>query len=210
MLEHTNIHTGSSAKSSYHIVNRELNVLFGVTLLVCLLGMLTYGENIVIRDHAVSHFGRLYTRRGDPNYLSLLIFALGMTASSMICFHISRHLGKPLHQLFFRLCGAGYILLIVPCDLYNPVHTLGGTLVVGSLWFFTVFNLHDLYHLIPRVRFFLYQSILQGTVLPYAFLYAIGSPDKQLAQKFALAGLILILKAAMIEQKKREERLNRQ
>lgn len=205
MLGHTGLHTGSRENSRYHLVNRELNTLFGVTLAVCVLGMLTYGEKVEFRDHAVSHFGRLYTRGGYPNYLSLLIFALGMTASSMICFHVSRHLEKPFYQRLFRLCGAGYILLIVPCDLYNPLHALGGAMVVGSLWFFTVYSLHDLYRKIPKVRFFLYQLILQGTVLPYAFLYAAGSPDKQLAQKFALAGLILVLKATLTEYQKTEE-----
>jgi len=137
----------------------------------------------------------------------MLVFALGMTASSMICFHISRHLEKPFYQRLFRLCGTGYILLITPCDLYNPLHALGGALVVGSLWFFTVCSLHDLYQKISKIRFFLYQLILQATVLPYAFLYAAGSPDKQLAQKFALAGLILALKATITEHLKTAETL---
>lgn len=201
-------HIGNRVGNRYHIINRELNILFGVTLAVCILGMLTYGEKIEFRDHAVSHFGRLYTRGGNPNYLSLLIFALGMTASSIICFHVSRHLEKPFYQRLFRLCGTGYILLIIPCDLYNPLHALGGALVVGSLWFFTVFSLHDQYQKIPKIRFFLYQLILQATVLPYAFLYAVGSPDKQLAQKFALAGLIVVLKLTLTEHSKTEDQIS--
>lgn len=97
------------------------------------------------------------------------------------------------------LAGTGFILLAIPTDLVNIVHTLGGAFVVGSFWFYTLKNLVELYHKDKSYRIFLYHLILHGTVIPYAVLYASGTSIRQGAQKIAVLGLVIILKISVIE-----------
>ena len=77
--------------------------------------------------------------------------------------------------------------------------------MIGSLWLLAVIHLHKLMRHIKKARIYLYHLILQGTVLPYAFLYAFGSPLRHLVQKFALAGLIISLKLVISEYAKERE-----
>ncbi|HDZ40118.1 MAG TPA: hypothetical protein ENH59_00330 [Bacteroidetes bacterium] len=202
MLAHTDIHSRDEVLSIYQQLNRYANYLIYVTLLVFILGMLTYGQDFSFREHALSHFGRIRTQDGSPNTLSTLIFGTGMLLSSLICFKLSNLAEDNTSHSLLRLAAIGYILLIAPCDILNKIHSMGGALVIGSLWLLTVVLLHDLLRHFSRTKIYLYHLILQGTVLPYAFLYAFGSPLCPLVQKFAIAGLIISLKLAIGENAK--------
>jgi len=199
MISHSGVHQEVGERNVYQVLNRYISYLLWVTVLVYILGMITYGDSFTFWDKAYSHIGSIRTVSGNPNTLSLLIFGLGMLLSSWICIRSSNILPGQLNHYFFRLCGVGYLLLIVPCDLINLVHSIGGALVFGTLWLFTTLHLKKLYHHVHRYKIYLYHFILQGTVLPYAFLYAIRSPAQQSVQKLALFGLMLILKIVIIE-----------
>ena len=202
MLTRTELHTHEEVLSIYHKLKRYSNYLIYVTLVVFILGMLTYGQDFSFREHAFSHFGRIRTQDGSPNTLSLLIYGTGMLLSALICFKLSNLAEDNTSHYLFRLAAAGYILLIVPCDVLNSIHSIGGVLVIGPLWFLTVIQLHDLFRYYNKGRIYLYHLILQGTVLPYAFLYAVGSPLCDMVQKFALAGLMISLKLVIAEHAK--------
>ena len=90
----------------------------------------------------------------------------------------------------------------MPCDILNKVHSIGGALVIGSLWLLAVIQFHEILKATQRRRVYLYHLLLQGTVLPYAFLYAFGSELCPMVQKFAIAGLMISLKFMLMEERK--------
>lgn len=52
----------------------------------------------------------------------------------------------------------------------------------------------ELNQYIKNYKILLYHLFLQGTVLPYAFLYFINSPFQNQVQKIAVIGLMFVLK----------------
>ncbi|MDT8400301.1 MAG: hypothetical protein RQ743_01285 [Bacteroidales bacterium] len=202
MLARTDIYSRDEVLEIHQQLNRYAKYLIYVTLLVFILGMLTYGQDFSFREHAFSHFGRIRTQDGSSNILSMLIYGAGMILSSLICFKLSNLAEDNTSHFLFRLAAIGYILLIAPCDILNKIHSIGGGLVIGSLWLLTVILLHELIGHSNRTRIYIYHLILQATVLPYAFLYAFGSPLCPLVQKFAVAGLVTSLKLAITENAK--------
>lgn len=205
MFARVEAHSHEEVLGIYHKLNEYFNYLMYVTLLVFILGMLTYGQDFSFLEHAFSHFGRLRTQNGNPNTLAMFIFGIGMILSSLICIKLSKLTEDSTSRLLFSISAAGYLLLIVPCDLLNTIHAFGGALVIGSLWLLAVIKLHELIQQANRLRYYLYHLLLQGTVLPYAFLYAFDSPLCPLAQKFTLAGLIITLKLTLTESRKAAE-----
>lgn len=199
MLAHTGIHSHEEVLSIYRKLNRYFNYLMYVTLLVFILGMLAYGQDFSFRDHAFSHLGRLHTQDGSNNILSLMIYGPGMLLSSLICYRLSSLIADRAGHNLMRMAAAGYLLLIVPCDLLRLVHSIGGGLVIGSLWLFALLGMYRLRSRAGNRKFLIQQLILQGSVLPYAFMYAMESPLCPVFQKFALAGLIISLKLVVVE-----------
>lgn len=202
MFTHTGSHTHEEVLNVYHHLNRYFNYLIYVTVLVFILGILTYGQDFSFREHAMSHLGRIRTQDGNPNTLSLFIYGTCMLLCALISFRLSNLAEDNISHYLFRVTAAGYILLIAPCDILNIIHSIGGAMVIGSLWLVAVIQLHYLMRYTNKARIYFYHLILQGTILPYAFLYAFGSPLCPLVQKFALAGLIISLKLVLIENGK--------
>ncbi len=179
--------------------HRHLNQLFVVTLATLFLGIFTFGEAFSFRNHAISYLGMLRTPGGNSNNLSMLIFSFGLVISAAISYRISRTARSFYIRMLFLLCALGYLVMITPCDLNNGVHSAGAGMVFGSLWMVAGIWLVRLIPHTGWMRFIFYQLILQGTVLPYAWCYIRDHPDKQFLQKFALTGLILMLKIACME-----------
>ena len=200
MISNSDAHEKVGDRNVFQLLNRNLGYLLCVAMLVYLLGMLTYGERFPFWEKAYSHIGTMRTVSGYPNTLALLVFGLGMLLSSWICYRSSKMRTSQFDNLCFIVCSAGYLLLMVPCDLFNAVHSIGGALVFGSLWLFSVIHLNEIHNEKPGYKFWLYHLILQGTVLPYAFLYAVKSPADQQVQKLAFIGLFLTLKLVMNER----------
>ncbi|MBN1386999.1 MAG: hypothetical protein JW965_01045 [Bacteroidales bacterium] len=202
MLARTELHTREEVLGIYHKLNRYSSYLIYLTILVFILGMLTYGQPFSFKEHAISHFGRIRTQDGSPNTLSLLVYGTGMILSALICFKLSNLTEHNTSHFLLRIAAGGYILLIVPCDVLNTIHSIGGALVIGSLWLLTVIQIHELIKHTNKIRPYLYHLLLQGTVLPYAFLYAVGSPIRHMVQKFAILGLMISLKLVILDHAK--------
>jgi hypothetical membrane protein len=198
MFSHSDIQRHAEDLDFCRKLNRYLSYLLGLILLVLTLGILSYNEKFLFWEHALSYLGAMQTECGNPNGTSLIVFGLGMIFCSLICFKISRLICENSGKYLFMTCGGGFVLMIVPCDLFNPVHAIGAGMVVATLWLFTILLLNEL-SAIYKYRIYLYHLILHGTVLPYAYLYFFDSPFQQAAQKVALFGLILILKIAVLE-----------
>jgi len=183
----------------HHRLSHLMNIFLANTIIIFILGALTYGEKFRFWDYAYSYLGMMKTPGGNVNTLSFIIYVTGCMLNSVICFKISNNVTGQLNKIFFKMCGAGYLLLMLPCDIINSIHSAGGTLVVGSLWLFTVISISDIYHSGRKLRAVLYFVLLSGTVLPYAFMHFVNSSYEQIAQKPALLGLIIVLKLILTE-----------
>lgn len=177
-----------------HRLNNLMYIFLANTIIIFILGTLTYGEKFHFWDYAYSYLGRVKTPAGNNNILSFIIYVTGCIINSIVCFKISNAITERLYKIFFRVCGAGYLLLMLPCDIINSIHSVGGALVVGSLWFFSVISINDIYRSGNIFKAILYFLLLNVTVLPYAYAHFVNAPWEQIAQKPALLGLILTMK----------------
>ena len=184
----------------HHKLKMLINLVLANTIIVFVVGALTYGEKFHFWDFAYSYLGMTRTPDGYRNTLSFLVFVAGCLFSSFICFKISNIFTVQLFRILFKICGAGYLLLMLPCNLINSLHSIGGAMVFGTSWVFSIISINYMYHSAKKYRAILYFLLLNGTVLPYAFMYSVHSTYMQTAQKIALVGLIVVLKLIITEQ----------
>ncbi len=204
MLLFRESHEDSDDLVNYHRFYSLMNIFLANTIIIFILGALTYGERFNIWDYAYSYLGRVRTPGGNENTLSFIIYVVGCIINSIICFKISNTITERLYKIFFITCGTGYLLLMLPCDIINSIHSVGGALVVGSLWFFSITSIYDIYRSGNKIKGMLYFLLLNGTVLPYACAHFVNAPWEQIAQKPALLGLILTLKLIITWQSREE------
>ena len=174
-------------------LNRYFSILTATIIATFALGMLTFDGSFSLVDDPYSDLGRIWTYEGDLNMLSGIIFAGGLFFSALTCFRIEKNLSGRYNNRIFMVCGIGFLLMIAPADLFNIIHVLGVILVFGSLWIFSISRLRELRPFIGMQRFLTYQLLLNGTVLPYAYLYLTGNSARHFVQKLALAGIIATL-----------------
>jgi len=199
MLAKAKNYSDTDKPVEYYRVNRLMNYLFASVLLTFLSGVLTYGEKFKLLEYAFSYIGMLRTPNGNPNTIAFLIFLTGNMFNSIICFKIKNLYDKKLDRLIFEICGIGFLMLMLPCDIINPVHSTGGAMVFGSLWIFSLCRIYEIYCSGKDFKAFIYFLLLNITILPYAYLYFINSPVQQIAQKPAIAGLLFTIKMVIGE-----------
>ncbi len=184
---------------TYFKITRYFDYLLVSIILVFIAGFITYGERFRLWEYTYSYIGMLRTPGGNPNIVSFLIFLAGSLFNSFICFRISSFYINKFFRLLFRICGVGFILLMLPCDIINSIHSLGGAMIFGSLWIFSLARINEIYHSGIKNFALIYFLILNLTILPYAYLYFINSAYQQIAQKPAIIGLILTVKFVISE-----------
>jgi len=102
------------------------------------------------------------------------------------------------HQLKFALSlmgGTGCFVFIFPHNINDNIHMIGAALFVAAVWALGTLFLIESRKTGTRERTVLLQTILQGTVITYAVCYFTDLPIKNIAQKFAVIGLIIVLKS---------------
>lgn len=181
-------------QKAYDLLNRKINYLLSLILLIFILGLISYSGEFDFWSDPLSALGEIYPDKANPNLLAFAIFLTGMLGCSIVSFKVSQELKQFFGHNLFKITGVGFIFLSMPSNQLNNFHSLGGALVVGSLWWYCVVVLHELFKKSKKLKILAYQFILQITVLPYAFLYFSGLPERQAAQKFAVLGLIFVIK----------------
>ncbi len=184
-------------------INRLFKKLLWTDLTTLALCMFLYAGRFHFWEDPFSLLGASATPDGCPNTLSMLFFMAGLVMSCCFAWQMSAVFrmmpfvpNARLKSHLLRMTGIGFILMTVPCDRYNGIHSTGSALVFGTLWLFTVLLLQEAKKSLHN-RYLLFQFLLQGTILPYAITYIAGAASKQVFQKIAVAGLTVVLSKAL-------------
>ncbi len=186
-------------KEKNSAIDRYFNYILASVILVFLAGFITYGEKFRFREYTYSYIGMLRTPEGHSNTPAFLIFLTGSLFNSFVSFKISSLYNHKIYRLLFRICGTGFIMITIPCDILNTVHSFGGAMVFGSLWIFSLARINEILHSGRKNPAIIYFLVLNATLLPYAYFYFINSPAQNYAQKPAMIGLILTVKLVIRE-----------
>jgi hypothetical protein len=209
MFEKSDVYIYENESNIYRRINKLLTYFLCLNGTAFVLGIITYGEKFLLWKYPLSFIGGTKTVTGIANTASWLIFSCGMILCSIVCFYISfllRGENELKHHKFkqylFLICGIGYLIILMPYNINNNIHAIGAGLIFGILWFLTVVFIAELNQIIKNYKILLYHLFLQGTVLPYAFLYFIHSPLQKQVQKIAVIGLMLVLKLVSAQNSK--------
>jgi len=189
------------------LINKEISSLF--TRLILLIGvtftlsMILFGGSFSFWNSAFSDLGSTIISEGKSNSLACAIFIIGMVISGTIFFMISRLFLKDKdivhHRLKFHLSLMGSIgcfVFIFSHNINNDIHMVGAALFVAAVWSIGTLFLIETWKTVARERTVLLQTLLQSTVIAYAVTYFTDLSVKNIAQKFAVFGLIIVLKSA--------------
>lgn len=184
--------------------HRFFIALVAINLILGRIAMRFYGDEFTLFHDAISDLGATFTRSGEPNPVSPYVFAVQLVGSALVMARLGRHLrsrGLPRSSAdvrLARLAAVGFVLMPAPHNepVYHTIHMLGAGFVVFSLWVFAMRYLFECRRLGMAHGFRLGMAGLQGTVLPYAAMFALGSEHRHVAQLLTVAALSAILIAA--------------
>ncbi|MBN2601134.1 MAG: hypothetical protein JXR87_03995 [Candidatus Marinimicrobia bacterium] len=188
------------------LLNKEISSLF--TRLILLIGltftlsMILFGGSFSFWNSAFSDLGSTITPDGISNYSSCIIFMIGMVISGIIFFMIgwlflkNKNIVHHRLKFTFSLMGSlGCFIFIFPHNINNNIHMIGAALFVAAVWALGTLFLIESRKIGERERTVILQTILQSTVISYAISYFADLSIKNIAQKFAVFGLIIVLKS---------------
>ncbi|MFW5745533.1 MAG: hypothetical protein ACOC2D_19840 [Spirochaetota bacterium] len=184
--------------------HRFFVALVAINLVLGRIAMRLYGDGFTYFHDAISDLGATLTRSGAPNPVSPYVFAVQLLSSAAVMAGLSRHLrARGLARgssdvMLARLAAVGFLLMPAPHNepVYHTIHMLGAGLVVFSLWVLAMRYLARCHRLGMVQGYRMGMAGLQGTVLPYALLFALGSPYRHVTQLLTVAALSAILIAA--------------
>jgi len=176
-------------------------LVFYLFIVTIFLSMINYGEPFIFSEYAISDLGTTLTKTNQSNTVCFAIFGIGMISCGMIMLKLFRKfinnpniMNVKIKQYLLLLTAFGFFLILYPYNLNNTIHSIGAGLIVGSLWALEGLFLIELVKLTKALKYFLYLSLLQVSVLGYAYLYFINSPLRQNFQKLSVFFLLLIMK----------------
>ena len=193
------------------LINKEISSLFtvliiliGVTFILC---MITYGSSFSFWNSAFSDLGSTITPDGRANSFAFVVFITGIIISGLLFFQISRVFLKDKELVHHRLKSQislmgsiGCFVFTFPHNINNNIHMIGAALFVAAVWALGTLLLIEARKTGRKERTTLLQSLLQGTVITYAVTYFADLPVKNIAQKFAVLGLMIVLKSATAQK----------
>lgn len=210
-------------------INNLFTWLVGILILTLTASAFFYGEPFDAWNYALSWLGGIRTINGFPNTFGMLVFSMGMIMSGIVMLKLGGSCkpdavngGSRLKAVLCYTAAAGFLIIIFPWDVFDPIHMSGSALMFGSLWGIANISLlkkklaesvgQSVSIVRIRIGRFILFLVLNGSVIAYAVGYVLNSAVKQPLQKFAVVGLSLTLKLlhrGMRENRPREDVLIR-
>ncbi len=176
---------------------RAFTIIIAIVCAGLLVSIVLYRGPFLFWNYPLSDLGALRTETSRINVISRIVFDFTTVTAGLLMLRIvalvsgERCVGhRQVKGLLALGAAVGFFLLLMPYDVELGIHEAGGALVFGMLWGLTdIFSL-ELKRSLRGGRALVSQLVLQGTVLPYAFMFAARVPVEDAAQKFAVVGLM--------------------
>ena len=205
------LHTAETIQASPENPLKYFSVLAAGLLSAVFFSMLFYGEKFLFWKYPLSALGAYHTPNGVSNTVSMLIYGAGFIFCSVVFLkaaaYYRRNDSVPFRNAKLKLCymiSAGFFLGIAPHDVIWVLHTIGNGIMTGMLWILIMIYLYQAFYPEQKPVYYMNMILLQVFLLPYAFLFAIDSDYRDIAQKFAFFGVfgILLIAAGAVSRQK--------
>ncbi|HLR76579.1 MAG TPA: hypothetical protein VK106_02895 [Balneolaceae bacterium] len=181
-------------------ISRRISFIIFENIIGFIMAMKTYRGTFLFWKDPASNLGTFYTAGQQFNGASALFFDLTMLISCVAMLQIARRFTqdipfkhKKTKQVLSALCALGFFLVVFPYPVYMMLHRIGASFVIGGLWGLSTLFSVEVKPFISSHLFYFYQFLLQGSILTYAFLYLTGLPGDEIAQKFGITSLMIVL-----------------
>jgi len=164
------------------------------------LGALFYADKFHFWQHALSELGTTRTLTGTPNTISAILVALGMSISGWLLLAIagiyqtqSNVLNHRLKRILLSIAGIGSFIAIFPNDHFHVLHSIGTGMMIGPIFIIELLMLWERKLIIGLTKVYSLSILLSISVLTYAAAFFRYHDIQQVAQKFCIFNLLLIL-----------------
>lgn len=169
-----------------------------VNLAMLVIMIVIYVDSFSLLMNPYSWLGRTAALDGTPNTGSFLIFSATLFFNIFMWMQILTLLSGSsvwrsyLVRILAYLVLAGFILMLFPCDRFDPVHSTGGGLVKGGLWALSSFMLYYFKGEFNHRVFYALQILLFVSVLFCGVSFLLDSPLKGFSQRPLLLAITVI------------------
>ena len=133
--------------------------------------------------------------------------ACNLVAISVACMRDKALPIRGVRSVFASIGAVGALIAIYPHNIYEVQHSVGSGFFVGSLWFLSVFLIHDVAKRISQTASRWLHVLLHTTVISYAIAWVLDLESRQVFQKFAVIGLCVTLLLATRILARNEKRI---
>ena len=174
---------------------REL-LLFILAMLVIVLAV--FPEPFSLLKDPFSWLGKAGPGSGLAVYRSLWLFSAALILSAYRWYQIIVAVAQnPVWQKFpvriaFWAVFAGFILMLFPCDRFDPIHSTGGALVGIGMWLISammLFRTDRLFNLLTKTSLHL---MLHSSALFCIIHFTLDTPLKGFSQRPAILAIVLV------------------
>lgn len=165
-----------------------------------LLGALFYADKFHFWQHALSELGTTRTLTGTSNTLSALLVTLGMFTTGWLLLAIAgiyqtqtNVLNHRLKCVLLYIAGIGSFISIFPNDLFHVLHSIGSGMMIGPIFINELLMLWERKLVSGITEAYSFSILLSVSVLTYAAAFFRYHDIQQIAQKFCIFNLLVIL-----------------
>ena len=166
--------------------------------------MLAYSGPFNPATDPFSWLGASETQDGNDNRDAMAVFAVTMVISALIFVYMAtlfvKDKGIPFRGVRIAisiLAAFGACIATFPNNYFLTQHQLGSGFLVGSIWLHSILFIVDASRDLSRRYSLFLHLLLQSTVLTYAFTFVVDAPNRDVFQKFAIAGLALTIELSL-------------
>ncbi len=171
-------------------------LLFNLLMLI-VIALLYPGQFSLLRD-PVSWLGSTGPGDGFDFYITFWLFSIALLFNIFSWYRVfSLVAGHPVWQKFSlrAACAAvlaGYVLMLFPCDRFDPVHSTGGALLGLGLWVISAMMLVRLKRLFKPGIYRWLHLLLHGAALFCIVNFALDTPLKGFSQRPAILAIVIV------------------
>ncbi len=171
-------------------------LLFILAMLVIVLAV--FPEPFSLLRDPFSWLGKAGPGSGLAVYRSLWLFSAALIFSAYRWYQIIVAVAQnPVWQkisvrIAFWAVFAGFILMLFPCDRFDPIHSSGGALVGIGMWLISammLFRLDRLFNLLTKTSLHL---VLHSSALYCIIHFTLDTPLKGFSQRPAILAIVLV------------------